>query len=165
MTRTEINWTMERIETLTRLWMQGCPTREIGEKMRLSKNAVVGKAGRLNLAPRPSPIIRNGVPQPLKARPLAIGAVTIPEFRATVGGRIIPATAYGTSGRRMPLPVSVLPVVEVRLARWQEGEGCRFIAGEVTRGQPALYCDAARVVGTAYCPEHGRVCGVHRRAA
>jgi GcrA cell cycle regulator len=55
-------WTPERVEQLGSLWNEGLSTAEIGRRLGLTKNAVVGKAHRLCLPPRPSP---------LKFRPIA----------------------------------------------------------------------------------------------
>jgi GcrA cell cycle regulator len=52
----ETVWTQERIEQLGQLWAQGLSTAEIGRRLGLTKNAVVGKAHRLSLNPRPSPL-------------------------------------------------------------------------------------------------------------
>jgi GcrA cell cycle regulator len=49
-------WTDELVAELTRLWTEGLSTAEIGRRLGLTKNAVVGKAHRLALAPRPSPL-------------------------------------------------------------------------------------------------------------
>ena len=49
-------WTDERIEELKVLWAEGLTTGEIGKRLGVSKNAVVGKAHRLGLKGRPSPI-------------------------------------------------------------------------------------------------------------
>jgi len=49
-------WTEDRIAELGQLWREGLSTAEIGRRLGISKNAVVGKAHRLNLPPRPSPI-------------------------------------------------------------------------------------------------------------
>ena len=54
-----MSWTKERIEQLRQMWDEGKSTGEIGKALGVSKNAVVGKAHRLGLNPRPSPIKRN----------------------------------------------------------------------------------------------------------
>lgn len=56
-------WTDERIELLKVLWAEGLTTGEIGKRLEVSKNAVVGKAHRLGLKGRPSPIKRSRKPQ------------------------------------------------------------------------------------------------------
>ena len=52
----ETIWTPELIEKLVALWDEGLPTAEIGRRLAISKNAVIGKAHRLALKPRPSPL-------------------------------------------------------------------------------------------------------------
>ena len=53
-----VDWTEEQIKELIALWNQGLPTSEIGRKIGATKNAVVGKAHRLGLTKRQSPIRR-----------------------------------------------------------------------------------------------------------
>jgi GcrA cell cycle regulator len=54
-----MDWTVEAIERLKLLWTEGLSTAEIGRRLNISKNAVVGKAHRLALVARPSPIRRD----------------------------------------------------------------------------------------------------------
>ena len=50
--RVEPTWTSERIELLKLLWDEGVTTAEIGRRIGVSKNAVVGKVHRIGLVPR-----------------------------------------------------------------------------------------------------------------
>ena len=50
-----MEWNEDAIAKLRALWAEGLSTAEIGRRMGVSKNAVVGKAHRLNLPSRPSP--------------------------------------------------------------------------------------------------------------
>jgi GcrA cell cycle regulator len=59
----ETIWTPELIEQLADLWKAGLSTAEIGRRLGVSKNAVVGKAHRLALDPRPSPLKRPPAPR------------------------------------------------------------------------------------------------------
>ena len=58
-----MDWTEETISRLRSLWQEGLSTAEIGRRMSITKNAVVGKAHRLTLPARPSPI-RKGMASP-----------------------------------------------------------------------------------------------------
>ncbi|MCX2560727.1 GcrA cell cycle regulator [Acetobacter farinalis] len=58
-----MEWTDETIARLKELWAEGLSTAEIGRRLSITKNAVVGKAHRLSLPPRPSPIRRNDKPK------------------------------------------------------------------------------------------------------
>lgn len=53
-----MEWTEETISRLRALWDEGLSTAEIGRQLSITKNAVVGKAHRLGLPSRPSPIRR-----------------------------------------------------------------------------------------------------------
>lgn len=50
-------WTEDQDAKLRRLWADGLSSAQIGAAMRMTKNAVVGRAHRLKLPPRPSPIV------------------------------------------------------------------------------------------------------------
>ncbi|GAB6051765.1 GcrA family cell cycle regulator [Magnetospira thiophila] len=52
------DWTPDRIKLLTDLWSEGLATGEIGRRLGFTKNAVIGKAHRLGLPKRQSPIQR-----------------------------------------------------------------------------------------------------------
>jgi GcrA cell cycle regulator len=60
-------WTDDVLNELRRLWVMGKSIAEIGREIGVSKNAVVGKAHRIDLPSRPSPIQRVMI-GPLPAR-------------------------------------------------------------------------------------------------
>lgn len=51
-------WTEQQVAFLRTAWAAGRPISQIGEMLGCTRNAVAGKARRLKLAPRPSPIHR-----------------------------------------------------------------------------------------------------------
>ena len=62
-------WNDDNVSWLKELWDQGLPTAQIGKLLGFTKNAVVGKAHRIGLERRPSPIRRTAVkPDRKKAR-------------------------------------------------------------------------------------------------
>ena len=52
----ENEWTPRRIDVLIAFWKEGLPTSEIGRRLRVTKNAVVGKVHRLGLEKRRPPV-------------------------------------------------------------------------------------------------------------
>ena len=52
----ETSWTEERLEKLKLLWDTGLSISQIGEQLGVTRNAVAGKAHRLKLPKRQSPI-------------------------------------------------------------------------------------------------------------
>tara|TARA_B100000941_G_scaffold148894_1_gene105579 strand:+ start:24 stop:494 length:471 start_codon:yes stop_codon:yes gene_type:complete len=62
-------WDDNNVSKLRELWDQGLPTAQIGKLLGFTKNAVVGKAHRIGLERRPSPIRRTAIkPDRKKAR-------------------------------------------------------------------------------------------------
>src|SRR5512141_1509517 len=52
-----MSWTDERIATLTKMWESGATASQIADELGgVSRNAVIGKAHRLGLEQRPSPV-------------------------------------------------------------------------------------------------------------
>jgi len=59
-----MSWTDERIATLTKMWESGATASQIADELGgVSRNAVIGKAHRLGLKSRPSPVKANEAPK------------------------------------------------------------------------------------------------------
>lgn len=56
-----IGWTEARIQTLKAMWENGATASQIGEELNVNRNVIIGKAHRLGLKSRPSPIKLNGL--------------------------------------------------------------------------------------------------------
>jgi len=80
-----MEWSDETISQLRALWTEGHSTAEIGRRLGVTKNAIVGKAHRLDLAARPSPIRRD--PDAAQVRRAAVRRVegpTLPPLASAV---------------------------------------------------------------------------------
>ena len=65
-----MSWTDERIERLKELWSQGMTASQIADELGgVSRNAVIGKAHRLGLQSRPSPVKPNEGPGEISPAP------------------------------------------------------------------------------------------------
>lgn len=137
-----MDWTPEQIFDLTRLWAEGQSTGEIAKVMGISKNAVVGKAHRLHLAARPSPIrrARNWQPKPLKA----YQKPPCPRGRPKSTGGGMPS---------MPKPRDLTREQQYE-ALGTTNEPCQYIEG--SPGSPV--CGKGRVVNKPFCPTHSALC-------
>lgn len=157
---TDNPWTPERIEQLRALWAEGLSINEIGRRMKMSKNAVIGKAHRLKLAARPSPIRRGGEPKVAKARPVPKPAATlpplevvVPEVRRTNYGDLVPAVGRGAY--RAALAAPTLPdVAAAPVARPVAVGPSSACCWPLSDGRPWLFCEAASAPGRSYCPAH-----------
>jgi len=87
-------WTDERIEQLKTMWEKGMTASQIAEELGgVSRNAVIGKAHRLGLQSRPSPVKANETPRKKPAPPVkkAAPAPTRTEETATAAPAPAPA--------------------------------------------------------------------------
>lgn len=72
-------WTPERVATLIALWHEEHSTSEIGRRLGITKNAVIGKVHRLGLPKRrPSPVAEPEVAQVIKLDSLRVGMCSWP---------------------------------------------------------------------------------------
>jgi GcrA cell cycle regulator len=155
-----MDWTAEAIDQLRAFWDEGHSTAEIGRRMGISKNAVVGKAHRLNLPARPSPIRREGAPavaQPLERTPPQPrrAPAAPPQPRAAAPARRLEQGPAAASQAPSPAPmVRHFPRATARTCCWPLGEpgtaGFRFCAGDAMLGKP-------------YCTDHAAVAYVKSR--
>src|SRR5579864_4912946 len=97
-----MNWAEETIGQLRSLWDEGLATEEIGRRLGVSKNAVVGKAHRLDLPARPSPIIRDPNAPPRAYRPARARAVTLAPLPSVVLSLPPPPTTIAAPPPRQP---------------------------------------------------------------
>jgi GcrA cell cycle regulator len=88
-----MSWTEERIDQLKRLWGQGMTASQIAEDLGgVSRNAVIGKAHRLGLEARPSPV-KGGDASATSATAAPASATPSPEKAAAPAARPAPAPA------------------------------------------------------------------------
>ena len=60
-----MSWTDERVETLKRMWAEGQSASQIAKELGgVTRNAVIGKAHRLGLQSRPSPVKVSTISRP-----------------------------------------------------------------------------------------------------
>ena len=151
-----MEWTEDTISSLRRFWSEGHSTAEIGRRLGVTKNAVVGKAHRLILAPRPSPIRRDADATPAPRRvtgptlpptpSLPAEAAPPPAAVAAPGAAVVPAAPPAMEARA-PLRPAALPARSSRVSTccWPIGEpGTRSFH----------FCDDAAMTGRPYCEAH-----------
>lgn len=182
-----MDWSAEAIDRLRALWAEGLSTAEIGRRMGVSKNAVVGKAHRLNLTARPSPIRRDpSAPRPAPALPPRAPVVRAalpprpapaaprlgggPGVGAGAGPRPVAAPAAAAPAHPAAPPAQVAAAAVVRsfpflgAARGAAG-GARTCCWPI--GEPGTaefrFCVAEATPGKPYCAEHAAIAYVKTR--
>jgi GcrA cell cycle regulator len=152
-----MEWTDDVIARLKALWAEGLSTAEIGRRMGISKNAVVGKAHRLALDSRPSPIRRGG-PGDAPRRPAV---------RRVTGPTLPPMTGVAAETPAKPvMPVAAAAPLLPAL-RSVGRSGGRLVACCWPIGEPGTktfrFCDDESLPGKPYCATHAAVAYVKIR--
>jgi GcrA cell cycle regulator len=159
-------WTDAKIARLTQLWAEGLATAEISRRLNLSKNAVVGKAHRLRLPERPSPIKPREGGQPHRIAPAPppgrhTGRPTLPRLACLQ--RPLAAAAATPDRALLPSPNLEASALGMPL-RPRATHPCCWPLGEP--GSPRFrYCDEPVMAGKPYCEAHCRLAYVRGRAA
>ena len=161
-----MDWNEETISRLRAMWAEGLTTAEIGRRLGVTKNAVVGKSHRLMLPPRPSPIRRAPAgPAPLRAplrapllAPRQATGPTLPPLPHAA--RIIaaprPALQPVPATPRLPVLRGVPAFSGTRLT------ACCWPIGEP--GTPSFrFCDDGAMAGKPYCTSHAALAYVKVR--
>ncbi len=168
-----MEWNEDTITRLRALWAEGHSTAEIGRRMGVSKNAVVGKAHRLNLTARPSPIRRDGEKTPRRRLPRRMHGSTLPALSAVVSASLppVPHTEVRAPILRpgVPRPDSaatertppVLRAVPTPRPGGRVTPCCWPIGEPGTRS--FRFCDDASMGGKPYCEQHAALAYVKVR--
>jgi GcrA cell cycle regulator len=119
-----MTWTEERIADLMRMWTAGHSGSYIGNALGVSKSAVIGKAHRLKLPSRPSPIRLSTSPRKPKPAPMTKRVI-----------KVIPKPILRAARPRNGAPACLWPIGDPGEADFH-------------------FCDAETVPGKPYCPEH-----------
>ncbi len=159
-----MSWTDERIALLKKMWKDGKSAADIAKTLAkgVTRNAVIGKAHRMGLSGRPSPIKK---PEPVakKESPKKESAKKLPAKKETVvavkkaTAVVVANTKYNPLAREVteprkfekePIPpgggVALIDLSE-RMCKWPIGD---------PREDDFTFCGRGIRHGTPYCPDH-----------
>jgi GcrA cell cycle regulator len=170
-------WDDETIRLLRDLWSQGHSTAEIGRRLGVSKNAIVGKAHRLDLDARPSPI-RRDVVKPATERPSPYPRMAGPTLPPLASAKALSTTPvlsnvqpFRAGPTLAPRPVAPAPVAALvarplnppaPIQSRRSAPSCCWPIGEPGT-KTFRFCDDTSVPGKPYCDEHARLAYVRIR--
>lgn len=144
------DWTDAAIGRLRTLWAEGHSTAEIGRRLGITKNSVVGKSHRLDLPARPSPIRQDGPRQP--PRPRRLRGPTLPSLQSLPA----PAPTHEEATRAAPAPAPAAPRAPDTMATLQPPSGRQPCCWPI--GEPGTasfrFCSEPNLAGKPYCPDH-----------
>src|SRR5690348_15391005 len=157
-----MEWAEETILRLRALWDEGLSTAEIGRRLGVSKNAVVGKAHRLDLPARPSPIRRDGSGgrAPRRSAPRRVAGPTLPPLSSTALSGLSSST-HGPAAMPHLAVLSVKPAPApppARVAPPAPRPYGRIVTCCWPLGEPGTrsfrFCDEPSEPGKPYCGDH-----------
>lgn len=135
-----MSWTDDRVALLKKLWGEGKTAAEIaGELGGVTRNAVIGKAHRLKLSNRVSPIQQNKKQIPANK--------SVPEKKIetkVLATNISLSPSASAKGRK------TVPLMALRpdMCRWPIGDPQEENFG---------FCGGHIITGLPYCPEHAKM--------
>lgn len=127
-----MSWSDDRVAVLKKLWGEGKTAAEIAKELGegVTRNAVIGKAHRLKLSSRMSPIQQNTK----KSKPVSENA---------------------TPPKRVSRKVPVILGKQVKMEDLRE-KMCRWPNGD-PQGDDFSFCGCETVEGLPYCAEHAAI--------
>lgn len=121
-----MSWTPETVDALRRMWAEGLTSAQIAERLGITRNAVCGKANRIGVAARPSPIRKSlGPKEPPKPKVVKLKVVKT----------VLP----------QPPRVFAMKLGKVTACRWPEGD---------PKEAGFHFCEAKTEPGRPYCQPH-----------
>lgn len=164
-----MSWTAERVERLTALWKEGKTASQIAEELgSITRNAVIGKAHRLGLSGRPSPIKKGGASTERKRAAKAEAKAAKPRARKPQAPRRAEPQRKQEKPSRGAAVVTLppRPPAEDGAAVKCFGPGlsimdltertCRWPVGDPKSGD-FRYCGHSIQPGEQYCAQHAAI--------
>ena len=150
-------WTEDRVAMLRELWSKGLSASQIAVQLGgVSRNAVIGKAHRLGLESRPSPIRGGGSGSRSRRNRAIHRALEAKALRGTITDEELAADSAGNEGEKAiepPLAPPARPVSDVKDCLWPIGD-----PGDEEFG----FCGAETAPGRPYCAEHCAVAYIRK---
>lgn len=142
-----MSWTDDRVSLLRKLWGEGHTAAEIAKKLGdVTRNAVIGKAHRLKLSNRASPIQQNKKPANKNVeRKAPVEKAKVPTARAITKAEIekVANTSVSANGK-----LYSLMELQPRQCRWPCGDPKEENFG---------FCGSEGMPGLPYCEEHSKI--------
>ena len=151
-----MSWTEERVERLSRLWMQGQSASQIAGELGngVSRNAVIGKIHRLGLSGRNASTLQPDSDRGRGVKPAAAPAPVKPAVRPPV--ELPVAAPTFPIAQAMPISDVVIPLTDrVTIMELRETM-CRWPLGDPTSSE-FRFCGCRTSGAFPYCTAHARV--------
>ncbi len=154
-------WNDHTVGVLRLLWAEGQSTAEIGRRLGTSRNSVIGKAARLDLPKRPSPIKRASSAAP-QSGPRRLPVPTLADMMPL---QALAPVMDGLEVATPPAPPRIKPVTRSRhMLLAPASKQCCWPIGEPGTAE-FRYCNEPALPRKPYCQDHVRSAYVPRQHA
>lgn len=134
-----MSWTDDRVSLLKKLWGEGCTAAEIAKELGgVTRNAVIGKAHRLKLSGRVSPIQQNNK-KPVERK--------VAERVSVVQAGKVPALTEKLLKKPANSQLCSLLELKPRACRWPVGD---------PKDEHFGFCGENAMTGLPYCSDHAK---------
>lgn len=160
-------WTDEMIEELKKMWHEGLTTGEIGKRLNVSKNSIVGKVHRLGLSGRPSPIKKKDEVQPAQPAEKKTAAPKAPKPEPKVKEPVVktPVAKAAEAPAKETAPIIPAPKAKPEAPHHAhhklsltelDNHTCRWPIGD-PKDENFHFCGKKVHIGQTYCDEHSAI--------
>jgi GcrA cell cycle regulator len=141
-----MSWTDDRVSLLRRLWGEGRTAAEIAKELGgVTRNAVIGKAHRLKLSNRVSPIQQNKKPA---SKPVHERKISSDQSSASVVVSVMKSAPVRLKPEIKTGHLLSLMDLKPRQCRWPVGDPHEEAFG---------FCGCESISGLPYCSDHAKV--------
>lgn len=161
-----MEWDSGAIQQLRDDWSAGFSTAEIGRRIGVSKNAIIGKVHRLDLEARPSPIHRRAGSVPPAPKYIPIEAPKLPPLPSLQAPpppvSTPPPLPTPIVAKPIAMPAKPIPLPTPRPITRRCPSECCWPIGQV--GTTTFrFCRDDSLPGRPYCDEHAKLAYVKIR--
>ncbi len=142
-----MSWTEERVALLKKMWGEGRTAAEIAKELgNVTRNAVIGKAHRLKLSNRVSPIQQNNkkpAAKPVETKTAESKPAPRKSANSNKNSAAIAAPAQPLNGEGV-----TMAMLKDKMCRWPIGD---------PKDEDFRFCGCQAIAGLPYCAEHAKI--------
>ncbi|MSO71056.1 MAG: GcrA cell cycle regulator [Alphaproteobacteria bacterium] len=160
-----MSWTEEKVGLLRDCWGQGLSASQIADRLGdVTRNAVIGKAHRLGLDSRPSPIrtlLPGEQPRPRAPRKPSTRSTQRISMAKLLGGQVHRLNGHRPRSNGGASRADVVRAAAQHYVTDPKGPACKWPIGDPKEAD-FHFCTSQSAINRPYCPEHCAVAYIRK---